>query len=278
MEIKFEKHNTSQTIYNPEDVKNDLNFSATYQGRNYVKVGESYKQLDSIFYKAIQLVATVVLGIFLIGIPFLFARFRQAIQELYHEVSTKRIKVIHYIPEMATPAMQHAIMKITAKALNNAWNTMHPQYLIQAEQAKCFVAIKFDNETLKKEFIFKPANKQPIDTDFFKERVSKIKTYLDDYVDTHDLGCAYTMKFMVLFKDHNELHRFSEDYKFEDPCFSTPQGQSIGTKIGLDGLKAIVASLTDQLGFPKEKQIANGDFIPGTFYHDLDAVPAEEIV
>lgn len=287
MDIKFEDHNTAQTVYNQKDIKNDLDFSATYQGNSYVKAGESYKQLDSIFYKVIQLVATVALGIFLLGIPFLSSHFRQGIRELYHEVSTKQEKVIHYIPEMATPAMQHDVMRITARTLNSAWETMHTHQHIQAQQAKCFVSIKFYNEIVRKEFIFRPANNQSITTDFFKEKVSKIRTYLDDYVDTHDLGLARKMHCMVLFKDNNELHQFAEDYEFSKDNLSTSTGQSIITKIGIDGLKVIIAKLANQLVFPKEKQIANDNFIPGMFYydlaavvgeHDLDAVPAEEMV
>lgn len=270
MEIKFEDQSTAQITYVSALTQQDLDKNAViHQGHNYVKVGKSYKKLDSVLSRVIKLIGLIALGILII--PFFFSGYHRTIKQLYKEISSKQEKVIHYIPSKATPFAQHNRVKKVADALNDTLDNIKRPH-IQIQQAKCFVAIQFDNERIRKEFIIKPDNNQSFTTDFFKENVNKIRAHLDDYVDHHDLGICHKMDCLTLFKDdNNQFHQVSKDFNQENDM-PTTGGTSINIGLGQQGLSAMIHTLTDEMGFPKEKQVSNGDFIPGTYYQDLDAI------
>lgn len=274
MEIKFEDQSTAQITYAPALTQQDFDKNTvTHQGRDYAKVGKSYKPLNSVLSRVIKLIGLAALSILII--PLLFSGYRHTIKQLYKEISSKQEKTIHYIPSNATPFAQHARVKKVAEALNATWGDIQRPD-IQVQQAKCFVAIQFDNETIRKEFIIKPANNQTFTTDFFKEKVNKIRAHLDDYVDHHDLGICHKMDCLTLFKDdNNQFHQVSKNFKQKNDM-STTGGTSSNTHLGRQGLSAMIHTLIDEMGFPKEKQVSNGDFISGTYYQDLDTTNVDE--
>lgn len=272
MKTLFEDQSTAQKIYSA--TKHEL-ITVVHQGHDYIKIGKSYEKLNSVLSRVIQLIGIVVLSSLLIGIPFTFPQVRLTLKNLYKEITDKQEKIIHYIPKTEKlDAQYQAIYKITV-LLKNILSSMP----IDVQQVKLLINLKFDSEAIKKEFIVKPdTNNQFITSQSFKDTIYKILSYLegdmDTYLDNHTVGSFQKVACAAIFKDQtNNFHPGLASY-------SAPNQIAINglTGYNLQQLNAFTPQILNSVEFPQEPLIQNSDFLPGTFYQDLDAITVKEEV
>lgn len=123
--------------------------------------------------------------------------------------------------------------------------------------AKCFVKIEFDQGEIKKEFVLK----QLMNNVLVVEQIKKMEDYFEQV--SASLGHCQKAELMVLFKGaENRFHKYS--YHAEKQGSAFVSGSSSAEDMTANVLAQAYLKIRNEMGFPKEKQMVNGEFVPGS--------------
>ncbi len=272
MKIKFENQNTAQENYPvAEQIK------TMHEGREYIRIGKS-EENRSVGWRLLRLIelsGMVGFGILLLAVPFAFEKFRQTIKTKSIEIWNGKERIDHYILKAVTREEQlQPILKI-AETLHDALNPFEAAH-VQFQSAKCFIKIDFAQGSIKKEFILKNQAGNPLDKNYFSQQVDKIKDKLEIEIQ-ENMGEYNQYKWIIIFKDtQNRWHKSSNEERYIRTVINDHimeergGGPSLVMQMGQGHLAATYRMIIDQMGFPIEDQVRNGDFVPGTFYQSLE--------
>jgi|GEM_PF-4316303 len=142
----------------------------------------------------------------------------------------------------------------------------------QIHSAKCFVKIDFEQGEIKKEFIVKKsANASASERDCFLPQAIKIKENIEN--EMKHLGSFKKMHMYTIFKDHQGHFHGISSYR-EGLGNDQTRGGGCDMMMETQGLARKMQWIIDNMGFPKEEQIQDGEFLSGALYQALDK-PAE---
>lgn len=128
--------------------------------------------------------------------------------------------------------------------------------------------MQFERTGIKKEFIIKKLTKDPLDDDFLGEQAEKIRQYIANNIE-EDFSAWDRLQMVTLFKDkENRFHKRA--HGDTNSTITSTQGDSSITDMGKQDIIATYQFIIDKMGFPKERQIDNQEFVRGTFYQALD--------
>lgn len=134
----------------------------------------------------------------------------------------------------------------------------------QAQSAHIFIKMQFDQNKIKKEFIIGKLSKDPFDPSFMVEQAEKIRQCIEKNIE-EGFGDWNNFQVVTIFKNPKNV--------FYKASHERPSGWDSINYWDLSKEKIDITyeiTITDKMGFPKEKHIENQEFVPGTFYQALD--------
>lgn len=256
MKIQFEYRSTATKNYAPAK-----QLTCMHDGKEYVRVGKSYEPHAGIGWYLMQVIYLIVkaaLGIILAGVPFLFSAYRKSIFTTWKEIRHGHEKILHYTPQATsvighTDRMSRLVSEINAAAFGVGFSLL---------EIRCFIYLDFEHQTIKKEFIIKSLNQNPIPAALTYQKFQKIEKKMQEAMGNH-LGHLTQTKWFILTKDQkghfNEMHATKTPLLYQNEF---KRGRSLS--------KEELEILYDEMEFPKDHAQRQSDvFIPGPFYEAL---------
>lgn len=141
---------------------------------------------------------------------------------------------------------------------------------IETVASKCFVKINFEEGEIKREFIIKNLTGTSIDTDFMNQQANKIAQCIEDEIQ-ENFGKWTEINVATMFKDINGNNHFSQNGIQNS---SKELSGNSATRYIMTHPSILVniykSRIVNQMGFPQEKQMQDGEFLPGTLYRNID--------
>jgi hypothetical protein len=262
MKIKIENQSSATHPY-PLEKQTEV----VHQGRTYIQVGESYKNLSypKNLLRVIKLVGRVFLGILLLGVPFAFHCYRNTISMLATEIKDKREVTTHCVLPAAAPVGKLRFMKTMADQMQEKVRSLD---LAQLHAANCYLVIGFErNFKIQQEFIITKPDHSPLNHPDFLQSIEKMNQKAKDAM-IADPGAFLKYYWLILFK--GESARGTRFVEIHGNCSDSGLSGG-GTSSGKTALQFVSYHVEQDMDFPKKEiAIREGNFVPGPFYQNLD--------
>lgn len=256
MKTKFEYQSTAVICY-----PRAKQVTCLYAGKEYVNVGKSYEIHTEIRWYLLQvifLIGKITVSIILVGIPLLFPAYRKSTFNTLREIQHGREKIVHYIPK-AVSLTNHTdtFEKLMSEMLGGSLRTYRT-----ALEMRYFIDLDFENHSMKKEFIVKSSDQDPISSNLICQKMRDIEKEMKKVI-REDLGQLIQTKWFILARDQHD--HFQEMHSIHIPHMHKYEIKHSNSLTEED-----LERIYDEMGLPENhEQRYNNEFIPGPFYEEL---------